>query len=74
MIYALLAIAIVMVFSCLFGFCLHVFISKASRSFSDPDESDGHSCNTCRYEKVKPSDEPCCDCVTDDVDMWEAKN
>ena len=42
---------------------------------AEPEEHtyDSRSCDTCRYEDVKPTEAPCCDCVTDDTDMWEEK-
>ncbi len=36
-------------------------------------ETDRRTCDTCRYGKVRPQDEPCCDCLSDDdIDKWEA--
>ena len=28
-------------------------------------------CDNCKYYNVKPTEEPCFDCVTDDIDRWE---
>ena len=71
---ALFAIFAVMVASCGFGYAMHGILDEAKQSHTEPpDEPQGHACETCLYEKVRPTEYPCCDCVTDDIDKWEAK-
>lgn len=37
----------------------------------DEPEQERHGCDTCKYENVRPEDEPCRECLVDDVDRWE---
>ena len=72
---SLLAIASIMVLGWLFGIVCDRLITRWSQGHTEPDnETEKRSCDTCRYGKVRPQDEPCCDCLQDDdIDRWEAK-
>ena len=71
---AMFAIFAVMVASCGFGYFMHGLLTEAKQSHTEPPgEPDSRSCETCRYEKVKPSEDPCFECSVGDIDRWEAK-
>ena len=66
---AFIAISLVMAASAAFGWAMHKVISEKKE---DPEEvPDKHTCDNCKYYNVKPTEEPCFDCVTDDIDRWE---
>ena len=70
---SLLAIASIMVVGWAFGIVCDRLITRWSQGHTEPDnEPEKRSCDTCRYGKVRPQDEPCCDCLQDDdMDLWE---
>lgn len=75
MIVSLLAIGAVMAAACLFGYAMHGVIQSSKFVTDVPEEPDSHDCNTCVYDgTTKPNEEPCYTCLTQDVDMWEAKD
>lgn len=73
MIYSIVAIMAVMAASCLFGYTMHGVIDRAHNNLVEEEDQAGHDCNTCRYGETKSKEEPCFTCLTQDVDMWEAK-
>ena len=70
---AFAAIAALMAVCVAFGYTLRVVLDKAIEDRTGAqEEPDRHSCDTCKYEAVSPTKEPCVDCGDDDLDRWEA--
>lgn len=79
------SIAAVMVLSCAFGYVLRGIVEKGRKNdsewFYNGSEADHdrweddpvptNTCDTCKYENTKPTEEPCLSCLEDDVDRWE---
>ena len=63
---------------CLIGVAMGIVICAAvirelRDTGEDEPEKDRRTCETCRYGKVRPQDDPCCDCLQDDdIDRWES--
>lgn len=53
--------------------CDRTFIRWAESHSEPQDDPDivRYTCDTCRYENTKPTEEPCLSCLEDDVDRWE---
>ena len=72
MIYGIAAILAVMAACVLFGYSLRGIIESIKKNVAPQDEEEP-DCNTCKYDELKPKEEPCKTCLTEDVSMWEAK-
>lgn len=72
MIYGVIAIFALMAACIVFGYSLRGIVNGINQSIA-PQEDTEPDCNTCKYDKVKPKEEPCRTCLTQDVSMWEAK-
>lgn len=66
---AVVALFLFMIACVAFGWAL----GRISRKFDfkEPEEKESHACDTCKYDHVKPQDEPCRSCLVDDIDRWE---
>jgi len=55
------------------GIVAYASIARELRESAEDDtEKEQRTCETCRYGKTRPQDDPCCDCLQDDdIDRWE---
>lgn len=69
---AFIALAALMASAWVFGIvCDRLLVRWIQWHKKNPDVPDRHSCDTCKHQMVRPTDEPCCDCVNGDIDRWE---
>ena len=68
---AFIAISLAMAVSAAFGWTMHKTFTEARKHHDEPEPLDKHTCDTCKYWRVKTTDDPCYDCIFNELDRWE---